>query len=145
MKVYNSLRFFIPVGLLALLAACSKPDIPWKVNEETQRWYSKQQVTTGEQTFKDNCATCHGAKAQGQFNWQKPDAQGNYPPPPLNGKAHAWHHPYPLLMKIISEGGKTMPAWQGKLTEEEMTATIAYFQSYWPDKAYELWVERHKR
>lgn len=141
----KTVRFLVLGLLLVIISACSKPGIPLNVNEETQRWYSKEQVKEGTQLFKDNCATCHGAKAQGKFNWQKPDAEGNYPAPPLNGKAHAWHHPYPLLMKVISEGGQTMPAWEGELTEEEMTATIAYFQSYWPDKTYEIWKQRHQR
>lgn len=132
--------------LSVFITACSESDdIPWYVNDETQRWYSKEQVSIGRAVFKQNCATCHGAKAQGAFNWQRPDAAGNYPPPPLNGSAHSWHHPYPALFKVVSEGGKVMPAWGGKLSEEEITASIAFFQNYWPDQAYQLWLKRHKR
>ena len=34
-----------------------------------------------------------------------------------------------------------MPAWEGILSEEEITAAIAAFQSYWPDESYTRWLE----
>ncbi len=132
--------------LVPLLASCSKPDIPWVNDPVTQRWYSQAQVSEGKKLFVTHCASCHGRKAEGADNWIKPDAQGFYPPPPLNGTAHSWHHPYPHLVKTIREGtsGK-MPPWKNVLTDEEISQTIAYFQSYWPDRAYQLWLQRHKR
>ncbi len=129
-----------------LLASCAESGIPWTNDPATQRWYSQTQVQAGQQLFSTHCAACHGSKAEGAADWVKPDAQGFYPPPPLNGSAHAWHHPYPQLLNTILDGtqGK-MPAWKTVLTEEQVSQTIAYFQSYWPDRGYQLWLQRHKR
>ncbi len=129
-----------------LLVSCAEPGIPWTNDPATQRWYSQTQVSEGRKVFLTHCASCHGSKAEGAENWIKPDAQGFYPPPPLNGTAHAWHHPYPQLVKTIREGtqGK-MPPWKAILTEQEVSQSIAYFQSYWPDRGYQLWLQRHKR
>ncbi len=132
--------------LLVLLGGCAQDEIPWNNNAQTGRWYSPSQIEQGKQLFAQNCAQCHGRRAQGAANWTQPDAQGLYPPPPLDGSAHAWHHPYAQLVKTISEGSRgTMPAWGDKLTREQISSLIAYFQSYWPDQGYQLWLQRHKR
>jgi len=72
-------------------------------------------------------------------------ASGHYPPPPLNGSAHAWHHPLTTLKTVIREGGEplggVMPAWQGILSEDEITSAIAAFQSYWSDEIYQRWLD----
>jgi len=110
-----------------------------------KRWYSQEQVEFGEKVFANNCAVCHGYKAEKTIDWKKTLPDGSYPPPPLNDKAHAWHHPKWQLMKIINEGGKAydgnMPAFGDKLTLKEKEAIIAYFQSFWADKYYDLWLE----
>lgn len=35
-----------------------------------------------------------------------------------------------------------MPAWKDKLSDDEMTAAIAWFQSKWPDEIYNAWMQR---
>lgn len=142
----SNYKIWVLGGLIITLSGCSEPDITQKVDTETQRWYSKQQIVEGQNVFESNCVSCHGTKARGTLNWRKTNADGTYPPPPLNGKGHAWHHPYPLLFKTIADGSRgTMPAWKGKLTEEEMTSSVAYFQSFWPDEIYEIWLQKHER
>lgn len=115
---------------------------------DTGRWFSEQQVAAGKETFTQYCAGCHGANAESTPNWKTLDDNGNYPPPPLNGSAHAWHHPLAVLKMVIEEGGEpvggVMPAWGDTLTDEQIINVIASFQSYWPDKTYELWLEREK-
>ena len=73
-----------------------------------------------------------------------PHTAGQYPPPPLNGSAHAWHHPIAALKHVILKGGAPyggqMPAWEGKLTDAEIYALIASFQSYWSDDIYNRWL-----
>ncbi len=136
----------ITLVTVLLLSACSDQFDPWHQDPDTGRWYSPEQVALGAQVYKENCAGCHGAKAEATPQWIRPDADGFYPPPPLNGTAHAWHHPFPMLKKTIAEGsGGRMPAWQGKLSEQEIEAVIAWFQSLWPDRGYQLWQQRHKR
>ncbi|QEA37652.1 cytochrome c [Pistricoccus aurantiacus] len=110
------------------------------------RWYTQSQVDRGKTVFVENCAECHGRSAQGTFNWRKPSADGSYPPPPLNGSAHAWHHSRDMLMRTINQGGAPiggqMPAFEDKLSKEEKKATIAYFQSKWNKRIYDAWLDR---
>lgn len=113
------------------------------------RWYNDAQVKRGGQLFADNCAACHGSQAQGiSPDWRKTDADGNYPPPPLNGTAHAWHHPMKILRSTIRNGGAPvggrMPAFKDTLKPDEMDAIIAWFQSHWNDEIYQAWSERDR-
>ncbi|MEH6650331.1 MAG: cytochrome c [Motiliproteus sp.] len=136
------------LGLFALgfLQACSEQFDPWHEDGSTGRWFTQEQVAQGEQIYQTYCANCHGAKAEATPQWTKPDADGLYPPPPLNGTAHAWHHPFPMLKKTINEGTNgRMPAWKDKLSDQEVDAVIAWFQSLWPDEGYLIWQRRHKQ
>lgn len=100
-------------------------------------------VTRGGKLFHQHCAACHGDAAQGQPTWQRPDPDGRYPAPPLNGTGHAWHHPTAALKQTIKRGtlslGGSMPAWGEKLSDAEIDAIIAWFQSKWPDEIYAAW------
>ena len=114
--------------------------------DPTARWYSDQQVKAGGPLFATHCAGCHGANAEGTKEWRKRDAQGRLPPPPLNGTAHTWHHPYKILHTTIQKGGArvggVMPAFADKLNYAEILSIIAWFQSLWPDEIYTRWLER---
>lgn len=110
------------------------------------RWFTPQQFELGKKVYAENCARCHGPYGQGIVDdWKKPNPDGSFPPPPLNGTAHTWHHPFSVLMKTIDEGGApvggNMPAFREILSEEEKIAVIAYFQSWWDDKTYNRWVK----
>jgi mono/diheme cytochrome c family protein len=111
------------------------------------RWYDNKLVASGSQLFQQNCAVCHGANAEGTKEWKKTDSSGHYPPPPLNGSAHAWHHSIPHLARSIKEGGSqlggVMPGFGGQLDDQQILALIAYFQSKWPDETYRAWHNRH--
>ena len=107
-------------------------------------------LDTGEKLFQTNCAVCHGVKAQGNGkDWNKPDSDGKFPPPALNGTAHAWHHPVGALMQTIRNGtipiGGTMPAWKNTLSDEEIFSIIVWFSSLWPDEIYNEWMRRNKQ
>lgn len=108
------------------------------------RWYTAEQAGRGDALFQTYCASCHGKRAQGLAeNWRKTDASGNYPPPPLNGTAHAWHHPMVVLEQTIADGGVAlggvMPGFATTLSEDDIKATVAYFQSTWSDEIYARW------
>lgn len=111
-----------------------------------ERWFDQPVVDLGNRLFQQNCAACHGIEAEGTKNWKQTDGNGNYPPPPLNGSAHAWHHSIPQLARSIKEGGVkiggVMPPFGDRLSNPEILALIAYFQSKWPDEIYEVWHER---
>lgn len=111
-----------------------------------ERWYDTEQVAQGKRLFSQQCATCHGGKAEGTPDWRKPGADGKYPPPPLNGTAHAWHHPHDILRRTVQEGGAklggSMPPFKDKLSPAEIDAVIAYVQSQWSDEIYNAWQDR---
>ena len=67
----------------------------------TGRWYTEEQKTLGLTVFAKHYAVCHGDKAQETVDWKTLTASGHCPPPPLNGKAHAWHHPLPVLQIVF--------------------------------------------
>jgi len=106
-------------------------------------------IRRGEQLFAQNCARCHGEKAQGAPNWNEKGADGKFPPPPLNGTAHAWHHPRAALAMTIRNGtkklGGNMPAFAGKLEERDIEALITYVNSLWPEEIYQAWSRREGR
>ena len=108
------------------------------------RWYTAEQVKNGSTIFFQNCAVCHGAKAQGlSADYRIPLADGSYPPPPLNGSAHAWHHPLNVLLDVIENGnaqrGGKMPSFKDRLSKEQRLEVIAYFQDFWGDNIYGNW------
>lgn len=113
---------------------------------ENDRWYTDEQVKSGEPLFRQNCAACHGQNAEATPNWKQTDANGNYPPPPLNGTAHAWHHNLDLLRRTVREGGAKlggqMPAFESVLSAEQIDSVIAFFQSKWSDDIYKRWSGR---
>jgi thiol:disulfide interchange protein DsbC len=111
------------------------------------RWYTNDQVERGTAMFAQNCAECHGASAEAIPNWRETTPDGKYPPPPLNGTAHAWHHPLDMLRRQISLGGVplggVMPAFKEKLSAADIDAVIAFFQSKWNEEVYAHWLERN--
>jgi mono/diheme cytochrome c family protein len=139
----------IPAALILVLAitACAE-------NEPDQvtvpgRWYTVAQVESGALLYQSHCAVCHAADGSATAEWRTPDALGNYPPPPLNGTAHTWHHPLAALDDTIANGGVrfggVMPGFASGLSREERLAIIAWFQSLWPDEIYARWMEIERR
>ncbi len=112
-----------------------------QTNVESAREGNADNIARGAKLYKENCVQCHRDNAQGTPNWHTKDASGNYPPPPLNGTAHTWHHPQSLLVKLIRDGSKVMPAFGAKLSDEEITDIIYWFQSLWPDEVYSSWAQ----
>jgi len=129
-------RIFVTVILLAtvnLVAGCGG-----EVGNDNEtvagRWYTAAQVETGRGLFQSHCAACHGEFAAATPDWRTTNDAGDYPPPPLDGTAHAWHHPMSVLEETIATGGiplgGVMPGFRKVLDDGEARATIAYFQSF---------------
>ena len=107
-------------------------------------------IVRGRAIYEKNCAECHGTNGKGQpGDWRVRDAKGMYPPPPLDDSAHAWHHPTKVLMEAIRDGSPggegNMPAWKGKLSEQEMQDVVVYIKSLWPDPVYRIWSDIEQR
>ena len=147
--------------LLLLLTACgNQSEPPQNTNKSTadklfefkleklasERWFTKEQAISGKKVFAVNCAACHGDSAQGiVVDWKQRLPNGKYPPPPLNGSAHAWHHSLSVLRQSIIEGGErlggTMPAMKNALNDVQITNVLAYITSLWPSETYQRWAE----
>ena len=113
-------------------------------NENTlQRWFDQSRVASGETIYAAHCATCHGTQGEATTEWRQPEPDGSFPPPPLNGTAHTWHHPFEVLARQIKfgapGGGGKMPAFEDTLTDEEIIDVIAWFQNLWPKEIYAQW------
>jgi thiol:disulfide interchange protein DsbC len=136
----------VPINLGVAVALCAALFGTIPAFAESGRWYTQKQVERGAAVFTQHCAACHGANAEATPNWRELTPDGKYPPPPLNGTAHAWHHPLDVLRRQIKLGGVplggSMPAFKDVLTAADIDAAIAYFQSKWDDEIYALWQER---
>jgi|SRR6185437_11082772 mono/diheme cytochrome c family protein len=102
-----------------------------------------EKIKRGEAVYRTNCANCHGPNGEATPGWRNPGADGKYPPPPLDGSAHAWHHSTETLERMIRIGSPAdiggMPAWDGKLTNQQIDDVIVWIKSLWPDEVYDIW------
>ena len=114
-----------------------------------KRWYGPEQVQRGALVYTQHCMECHGQNAEGTKNWRQRGADGKFPPPPIDGTGHAWHHPINILgaqIKFGAPGGKgSMPGFAEKLSDEQIIDVIAWFQDKWPDGIYATWAEMQSR
>ncbi len=111
--------------VVALLGGCSEtPDL-----------------ALGQKLYAQHCASCHGAKLEGQPNWQRRLPNGKMPAPPHDETGHTWHHPDELLFAITRHGmvppyappgySSDMPGFAGTLTDDEIRSVLAYIKSHW--------------
>ena len=151
----------ISIGLLGIgLAGCSDNASPNKIIDSASAQSVTPSVTQqrgnldftqvmhGSKVFQKDCASCHGQTAEGAPQWQRRNADGKYPPPPLSGTGHAWHHSKAALRKTIENGtlqqGGGMPGWKQSLSNQDIEDVIAWFQSRWPDEIYQAWERMDK-
>ncbi len=101
-------------------------------------------IQRGQQIYATNCAACHGANLQGQPDWKHRLATGRMPAPPHDVTGHSWHHSDRDLFNltklgvaaVVGDGYESdMPAFAGKLSDDEITAVLDYIKSTWPARA----------
>ncbi|MDA0770286.1 MAG: hypothetical protein BZY79_01465 [SAR202 cluster bacterium Casp-Chloro-G4] len=112
--------------LLMALAACSG-------NSESER----SDPERGASIYAANCQTCHGEAATGQ--------QASPSTPTRGPEGHSWHHADGQLVQIIfgrlQFPGRTMPSFEGKLSEKEVLDVLAYLKSNWPTEQRQFQAE----
>mgnify|MGYP003685789451 FL=1 len=104
-------------------------------------------LSAGQILYTNNCASCHGAKLEGQPNWQSPNSDGILPAPPHDATGHTWHHDNELLFEYTKLGGKGalaargitdfnsgMPAFDGVISDEDIWDILAFIKSTWPER-----------
>ena len=119
--------------------------LPATAGAAQDRWYTEEQAAAGKKLYASNCANCHGKNGEATENWRETNEQGKYPPPPLNGTAHTWHHSLEVLRRTVREGGGkiggSMPAFANVLSQDSIDEVLAYVQSLWPEEIYSTWAK----
>jgi len=121
-------RLFSAISMtLLLLTACG--------SDQSTQTLSQAQLPEGKALYEANCGECHGMNGEGEADWKTLNADGTYRAPPHDSTAHTWHHPDPLLLQIIAKGGGVpnsgMPAFEDKLTAEEIKLVLEYIKTFW--------------
>ena len=107
-----------------------------------------ESVASGKQVYDQYYASCHGGNLEGVPNWKESQPDGSFLPPPHDSNGHTWHHPDPVLIKIIANGGDPelyntkMPRFGDQLTEIEIKAVLDYIKSSWgqEEREYQWWM-----
>ncbi|RWK43940.1 c-type cytochrome [Mesorhizobium sp.] len=113
-------------------------------------------IAQGRQLYAANCASCHGAKLEGQPDWKRLLPSGRIPAPPHDASGHTWHHPDGVLFRITKEGPAAvvggdyesdMPGFRDVLSDKEIRAVLAFIKSAWPERerAYQTEMSRRER
>jgi len=103
---------------------------------------NRAQVALGAQVYARRCASCHGARLEGQPNWRESLPDGRRRAPPHDETGHTWHHADQYLFDLIKGNVQRfappgqesdMPAFKGVLTDDEIWAVLAFIKSHWPE------------
>jgi mono/diheme cytochrome c family protein len=133
----NKLRKILIAGAAVMLAGAGFYALALQPNMAGQ----SAGVARGAAVYAANCAGCHGAKLEGQPDWHHLNAAGRLPAPPLDGTGHGWRHSTAELFHMVKfsvldqagPGYRTdMPAFDGKLSDADIDATLGYIHSRWP-------------
>jgi S-disulfanyl-L-cysteine oxidoreductase SoxD len=99
-------------------------------------------LARGQTLYATHCASCHGARLEGQPNWRQRGPDGRLPAPPHDASGHTWHHPDELLIRLtklgvaeaagITDYQSAMPRYAGVLSDEEIVAVLSWIKSQWP-------------
>ena len=125
---------------IGLLVACGKEE-PVAPLTPGQTAFPMESILQGARVYQEHCAQCHGPDAQGHPDWQNPKVPAA---PPLNGTGNEWKRTKAELVNTIlngavRDGASVMPAWKGRLTQQEVEDIVAWFQALWPVEVYEKW------
>jgi mono/diheme cytochrome c family protein len=113
-------------------------------------------IARGETLYAERCATCHGARLEGQPDWKSPLPSGRLPAPPHDSSGHTWHHPDGVLFRVTKEGAAAvvsggyesdMPGFGAILGDKDIRAILAFIKSTWPERerAYQAEMSRRER
>lgn len=128
-------------GVAAWVVAAEPQDIPEGLTFLGAP-VTAERVALGQDLYAANCASCHGANLEGQPDWRRRNEDGRMPAPPHDASGHTWHHADRQLFTITKLGvgavvpgyESDMPAYEGILSDDEITAVLAFIKSTWPDR-----------
>src|SRR5712691_6028404 len=93
------------IAVALMLGAATHVGIADAADEPPQ--LDSDSVKSGRAVYRQYCASCHGANAEGAANWQERDQHGELPAPPHDAQGHTWRHSDGELYDMVSEG------WRG--------------------------------
>ncbi len=129
------------LALTLLLASPALAGEHWNLKPE-----NADIVAAGRKVYDANCASCHGAKLEGQPDWRQPNTEGKLPAPPHDIGGHTWHHADKVLFELTKFGLKKfagdnyqsdMPAYDGVLSDQDIVAVLSFIKSTWPENIRE--------
>lgn len=95
----------------------------------------------GEKIYRGHCASCHGRRLEGTFLWQLQDQYARRRAPAHDASGHTWMHSDEDLFQMTKFGRfprvpksfkSYMPAFERRLTDEQILAVLAFIKSQWP-------------
>lgn len=130
--------------------------LPFASTTAADHNWEHRDIFAGQSLYANNCASCHGAKLEGQPNWQSPNADGVLSAPPHDRTGHTWHHDDELLFEYTKLGGAAalevrgvtgfnsgMPAFGETHTDDEIWDILAYIRSIWSEREREVQASRN--
>ena len=142
MSAYRLAQIASIVG--GVLAVAGLSYIAWdRLHPDPREKGEALAATVGRAVYDAQCASCHGAKLEGQPNWRERLPNGRLPAPPHDLTGHTWHHDDGMLFNITKNGvagyapsdyQSDMPAFADTLSDTEIWAVLGYIKSTWPQE-----------
>ncbi|CAA7616007.1 cytochrome c [Magnetospirillum sp. UT-4] len=135
-------RRMMTLAVLVVLAAGAFGGWGWWRGRDRIDPADPKQVARGEAVYRGHCAECHGARLEGEPDWQTRRPTGELPAPPHDASGHTWHHSDQHLFSITKHGlarfappdyKTNMPSFVGRLSDRDIRAVIAFIKSTWPE------------
>jgi mono/diheme cytochrome c family protein len=96
-------------------------------------------VARGAAVYAQHCASCHGARLEGQPHWERAGPDGRLVAPPQDETGHTWMHSDVEIVRAVARGSRDdataasdMPAFGAVLDADEILAVVAFIKSRWP-------------
>jgi len=141
-------------AVLAVAAVFAGAAFVWLSNRSAAGDDARAVIEAGARIYAESCAACHGARLEGQPEWRTRNAAGRLPAPPHNETGHTWHHPMKVLFEITKYGvarfagpgyQSDMPAFEGRLSDDEIHAVLLYIRAQWPEEIRKVHAEIERK
>lgn len=115
------------LAVLALLLAAAGTGLS-RLRKPSDAPAGREVLARGAALYRAKCQACHGGAEGGR----KADI-----PPPHNRNGHTWHHTDCQIEEIVlqgfdpGDGTPPMPAFRGKLSQEDVRAILAHVKTWW--------------
>ena len=108
--------------------------------------FSGQNLSRGAALYVEHCLQCHGPEGQGHPDWRTPSNGDFVAAPPVNGTGNDWKLSRSQLVGIIRNGAMrngmpVMPAYAGRLSDQDIEDILTWLQALWPPEIYERWLK----